>query len=139
MKLNPDCIRSVMLEIEKLHAISVDDENNVSIELLLFDALYEALPKYSKEDVFYALFNLEQAGYIDASYQYGDGGITMGVVNYMTYAGHEFLEKIRDSKRWTIVKSCIEAVRDYSLDAIEAVAHGVAGAAIEEFLKKQGL
>lgn len=139
MKLNPDCIRDVMLEIEKRHKVTIDDENNAVFEMLWVDELYKALPKHSKEDVFYTLYNLDQAGYVSISTDEGDDAITMCVVNYMTYSGHEFLEKIRDSKAWKHIKGAGSAVGNFSLSLINQVANGVATAFINEYLAKCGI
>lgn len=98
MKLNNDCIRAVMLEIEKRHKVTVDEENNASFDTLWIDELYDALPQYTKEDIFYSLYNLDQAGYVSISTDSGDDAITMCAINYMTYSGHEFLEKFAITK-----------------------------------------
>lgn len=137
MKLNPDCIRSVLLEIEKSLNLGTDSEENVYMGVLDMDDLCKALPKYTKEDVFYSLFNLDQAGYVKITVFWASGGIaTMCCVEYMTYAGHQFLEGIRDPKMWSFVKSGLSAVRNYSLDAINAFASGVTGGAVSAFLEK---
>ena len=137
MKLNTDCIREVMLEIEKLLAISTDPRGNLQMGFLDIEDLYKALPGYSKEDIFYTLSNLEQAGYVDLNVTWADGGILMYCeINCMTYAGHEFLAKIRDSQRWKAVKNGVSAIRDYSLSAIASVAEGIANAAISKFIDK---
>lgn len=138
MKLNPDCIRAVMLKIEELHQISVDDEGGVSIESMDVEDLYNALPDFSKADIFYSLFNLNQGGYVEAfSIDAGDEILVYGV-RYMTYAGHEFLDKIRDPERWTKVKAVTSAARSFALDAINQAANGIASAAITTLVEKYG-
>lgn len=59
------------------------------------------------------------------------------LVNYMTYDGHEFLNEIRDGKRWNKVKSITTAIRNYSLSAVSSIAEGVTNAAISAFLSKE--
>ena len=139
MKLNNDCIRAVMLEIEKRHKVTVDEENNASFEILWVDALYEALPQYTKEDIFYSLYNLDQAGYVSISTNSGDNAIYMCAINSMTYAGHEFLEKIRDPKAWRYIKGVGSAIGNFSLALINQTANGVATAFINEYLTKHGI
>ena len=140
MKLNPDCIRAVMLEIEKTWELEIDDSGNIGLGNIPIEAMYQALPKYDKKDIFYSLYNLDQAGYIDLYVLWGDGGIAYcSTINHMTYAGHEFLDRIRDSKHWMTIKKGLDSVRGYSLDAISAVAEGVANAAIAAALKELGL
>lgn len=136
MKLNLDCIRAVMLAIESKHRITIDDDNNADIGTIWFDELYSDLKNFSKEDIFYSLYNLDQAGYVNTTLVDGDSHITFCAVNYMTYEGHEFLEKIRDSKRWKFVKAAGGAVRNFSLDAINQIANGATSALIEAFLEQ---
>lgn len=136
MKLNPECIRSVLLEIEKQHEIHITDENDVVFEPLWIENLYKTLPKYSKEDIFYTLFNLDQAGYISSNLLDGDDTVQMYAVNYITFEGHEFLEKIRTEDQWKTLKGILGAARNYSLDAINQAANGVASAAISKLVEK---
>lgn len=140
MKLNPDCIRTVLLEIEKSWKIEQLDDGNLLMDGMLIQSLYDALPKFEKADIFYSLYNLDQAGYVDLSIQWADGGVPyFCMINHMTYAGHEFLNQIRDNKHWGLIKKGLTAVGNYSLDAISAVAEGIANAAIAAFLKESGL
>jgi hypothetical protein len=139
MKLNPDCIRAVMLQIEKEWAIKDDGHGHMAFGSLGLLQLCKSLPDYTKEDIFYTLYNLEQAGYIKAQISWSNGTVYRCVVNYMTYTGHEFLNGIRDPKHWAVIKSGINAVRNYSLDAINAIAGGITSAAISAYIEKAGV
>lgn len=139
MKLSPDCIRSVMLQIEKDWSIKDDGRGHMAFGSLSLSQLCQSLPEYTQEDIFYTLHNLEQAGYIKAQSTWGSNSIYRYTVNYMTYAGHEFLNGIRDPKHWAVIKSGMDAVRNYSLDAINAIASGVTSAAITAYFEKAGL
>ena len=94
------------------------------------------MPTYSKEDVFYAIFNLDQAGYISASINWIGSYVQDCAINYMTYSGHQFLDKIRDDNRWNRVKTGLSVIRDFSLSAINSVAEGMTNAAINAYLQK---
>ena len=140
MKLNPDCIRAVLLEIENSWELRLDDSGNIRKESMNLVALNNALPDFDKRDVFYSVLNLQQAGFLDAKIQYAANGMVYYCsINHMTYAGHQFLDRIRDTKNWSKIKAGLDHVRNYSLDAITALAEGVANAAIAAFLKEQGL
>lgn len=136
MKLNLECIRSVMLSLERELSFTDDGDcltkNDVSLERLC-----ELLPEYQKEDIFYSLFNLDQAGYLNISVHWSSDSVYECLVNYMTYDGHEFLNEIRDGKRWNKVKSITTAIRNYSLSAVSSIAEGVTNAAISAFLSKE--
>lgn len=137
MKLNNDCIRAVMLKVEELQSFSSSTDGDIEINSLEIECLYSELPQFSHEDIFYTLFNLEQAGYINFDIQWADGGIAVDCrVNFMTFSGHEFLDKIRDSKHWSVIKGGLSAVRNYSLDAINSIASGITSAAISAYLEK---
>lgn len=134
MILNPDCIRAVLLEVEKSWKIEEYD-NVLQMGSINIEDLYKALPKYSKADIFYAAYNLDQIGYLDLSITWADGGIPYYcVINHMNYAGREFLDQIRDNKHWGLIKKGLSAVGNYSLNAISAIAEGVTSAAISTFL-----
>lgn len=137
MRLNTECIRDVMIRIEEDLCLMPRQNGRVQMEPMNISHLYEQLTKHSQEEIFYALFNLEQAGYVDLTIVWSDDNVALVCrVNYMTYAGHEFLARIRDNKRWAVVKNGLLAIRDYSLSAISAVAEGVANAAIGKFVEK---
>ena len=139
MKLNPDCIRAVMIEIEKSQKYYLDERGEVTKDYLSLESINEALPDYSKEDIYYSLFNLEQAGYVNLSTQWASNVVYACAVNYMTFSGHEFLNGIRDSKKWSTIKKGLSVVGDYSLAVISAVSEGVANAAIGKFVDSLGL
>lgn len=134
MKLDTNCVRDVLLTVESLQRVFVNDDGDIEKETLWADDLYAALPQYDKAVVFYALYNLDQAGYIDLSVQWISDCVNMCAINYMTYEGHEFLESIRDSKQWSSVKKGLSAIRNYSLAAISSVAEGITSAAINSYL-----
>ena len=55
MKLNPDCIRDVLLYLEE--NLKISEREFLPITLY---TLEEELTKYSKEDIFYSVYNLRQ-------------------------------------------------------------------------------
>lgn len=136
MKLNPDCIRDILIEVEKSWSITKTDSDDLIMDFIELDQLCQALPEYSKEDIFYSLYNLDQAGYLKVDMSWASGRILFDCcVSFMTYSGHEFLQKIRDPKHWSAIKSGISALRTYSLDAINALASGITAAAIQAWIE----
>ena len=138
MKLNADCIRDVLLELEKSLIYRTDEEGRLEKNTVSLHDLDCILIRYSKEDIFYTLSNLNQAGYINMTVKGADNSFYLCFVNCITFQGHEFLEKIRSDQSWSKVKAAAEAVRNYSLDAISAIANGVASAAITAYFEKSG-
>lgn len=136
MNLDANCVRDVLLKIEELQKYFVNDDGDVEKNVIWLDQLCAVLPQHGKEDIFYTLSNLDQAGYINCTTQWVCGCVSECIVNHITYAGHEFLESIRDSKQWTAVKKGLNAIKNYSLSAISAVANGVTSAAINAYISK---
>lgn len=133
MKLNVECIRSVMLQLEETLSFT-DDGTYLVKNFVTLECLCKLLPEYTRADIFYSLYNLDQAGYISASVHWGNGAVYECSVNHMTYAGHEFLDKIRDSGRWDKIKGITSSIRNYSLSAISAAAEGITNAAISRLV-----
>lgn len=140
MKLSIDCIRAVMLEIEKSLTLSKMCDGSIVMDSLPFEEICDNLSNFTREDIFYAIFNLDQAGYINANIEWASGRVVYDcTVLYMTFPGHEFLDRIRDAKHWAIVKSGLSAIRNYSLDAINSIASGITTAAISAYFEKNSL
>ena len=126
MKLNHDCIRATLLAIESMDYIIENDDNEISFEAISFNEIVKHLnkrkEKYSRVDIFYTLYNLEQGGYISASCGYSNDSVEDFFVNYITYSGHQFLDTVRDSAVWSSTKSIVSKVASVSLSVVENVA-----------------
>ena len=117
MKLNIDCVRDIILTVEK-----ADYE-----ERLTFDMLHERIPKYSKEDLHYCLVKLDEAYLLDI--------VTVSVmrqhlpgiksIHYLTFSGHEFLENIKSDNVWNKTKSVAKNVGSFSLHALKDISVGI--------------
>ena len=136
MKLKPDCMRAVLLQLEREATYTTNEYGTIEKNYVTIEELDGLITAYSKEDIFYSLDNLHQAGYIQMKTNWTTTGLYACWVSGLTFRGHEFLDKIRDDKAWTQIQNGMEAVRNYSLDAITAIANGVASAAISAYLAK---
>lgn len=137
MILNMDCVRAVLLAVEQHQHFTIDQSGAVRSNSLQIEDIYDLVPSYSKEDICYSVFNMKQAGYIEVDKTSAWGGVILDVeVKYLTFSGHEFLSKIRDTERWRGIKKALPAIRNYSLDAINAISQGMTSAAISAFLAK---
>lgn len=103
MKLNFDCIRSVLLHLES--ALTIDED--LKIVFVRIEDVFEALPKYENNDILYSIAKLNEAGYINAQLRFSSGSFIDGYVSDITYTGHDFLEKVRDNKLWGNVKNVL--------------------------------
>ena len=66
--------------------------------------------------------------------QWASNSVQRCHVSSLTYEGHELLESVRDEKHWSAIKTGMDAVRNYSLSALAAIAEGVTSAAIGAYL-----
>lgn len=132
MRLNYDCVRDVLLKLEELLTIEYDEDSE-SFELQFTDIeqLYNSLSEdYKIEDVLYTVKNLDEAGFISASFNYGDGCITDCIISDITYEGNEFIDQIRPKDIWSKIKSGFVKVGAVSLPIISDVASSLASSFI---------
>ena len=137
MVLNMDCLRDVLIVIEQHQRYISTPDGVVSNENLPLTTLCDLLPVYPREDVYYAAFQAEQAGFLKIGGTPAWGGVTLDEeIEYLTFAGHEFLASVRENSRWKALKKALPAIRNYSLDAINALSQGMTSAAITAYLSK---
>lgn len=104
MKLNYDCVRSVLLTVEK--SKTIDEELNLNP--LTVETIFEQLPKYEDNEILYTIEKLKEAGYINAALQFAAGHFIDGAVSSITYSGHEYLDNIREPEVWRKVKAMLK-------------------------------
>ena len=134
MKLNCDCVRSVMTYLERQPIYILNETSDVVREEIDLDEICSALPDYQKNDIFYTIILLDEAGFLDVSTLWADGQVYECHVNDITYKGHEFLAKIKDDTVWKKTLSLAETVGNFSLKMIAEIAQGVATAHFKQLL-----
>ena len=123
MKLNYDCIRSVLLAVEKAEMI---DENLSLTPLKVFE-LFDGLPEYKDNEILYTVEKLKEAGYINAVLQFAAGHFIDGTVSSITYSGHEYLDNIREPEVWRKVKAMLKNAGATTLPLISQAAQMLIG------------
>lgn len=126
MKLNLDCVRDVLIEMESfpLGCYNVTSFTNI-------------IPKHSWDDINYTLYKLAEAGFIIATYELRpDGQVRINVVYDITFKGHEFLAGIKSQDIWSRISETIKQGGAASLQVISKVAVELG---VEVFKKKLGL
>lgn len=118
MKLNYDCIRSVLLTVEK--SKTIDEELNLNP--LTVETIFEQLPKYEDNEILYTIEKLKEAGYINAALQFAAGHFIDGAVSSITYSGHEYLDNIREPEVWRKVKAMLKNAGAITLPLISQAA-----------------
>lgn len=127
MKLNPDCIRDVLLHLEENLKIK---EGHKFTEINL-NQLKEALSQYEEDDIFYSVYNLHQIRFIEG--RIGDVSnmkMFFCEINNITWNGHQFLNTIRPKSIWDATKSGASKLGVMSMHALSTIAMKIAEAVV---------
>ena len=125
MKLNPDCVRDILLTVEEYSGFYR------AVEYIYGDPRFNRLNTYIQDEVAYHIQQCEKANLIHGVAFY-DMGRKADILD-LTPEGHQFLANIRESKIWNGVKEIAGKIGTTSLDAITQIASNV----ITELIKAQ--
>lgn len=95
MRLNPDCIRDVLLFVEE----HTDLRKHVTISR---DNAEILIPGYSSDEIMYHVEQCNLSGFFQRATHDILGNIS---ISYLSPKGHEFLDNIRPVPVWNRVKS----------------------------------
>lgn len=124
MKLNPDCIRDILLSVEEV------TEFNRGFEYVLDDQDHERLVGYSGKEVMYHIRQCDMAGLlVDVEFTFGG---EMVMVDDLSPAGHEFLANTRKSAIWEGVKGVAGEIGANSLTSLAEIAKQAVFALIKQ-------
>ena len=118
MKLNPDCIRDVLMTIEDAtdfsHFVTFDKASD-----------FERLKTYSDDEVRYHIKYCDLSGLL-----FGVKWMLRGscLIQYLSPSGHEFLENIRSDTNWNRVKETSKKVGSQSISVLAQIAGQVIAA-----------
>lgn len=112
MKLNPDCIRDILLTVE---------ENTGYGNYMRYDedTEYERLKPYPIDEVLYHVQQCEYSGLVAKVSYYMNPGC---LIHDLSPKGHEFLANIRMETNWNKTKEIAKSVGSSSLDSITKIA-----------------
>lgn len=124
MKLDPDCLRDILLLVEEKSSfesmLSSSDFINSDLE-----------KRYGTEKIFYHIRQAAMSNLItkvtwtmDPDFFFSD----------LTPEGHKFINDIRNEQNWKKTKSVAKSIGSFSLDALKSIAAGVVTAAINKSL-----
>lgn len=141
MKLNPDCIRDIMLFCEKYTYIKTDEVGNLLVASyhVLYASEMRKLPplnSYDAGELIYHIIQLVESGYLASDFRFDPlenfrHGDTPKIY-YVTPKGHEFIASIEEKKNWAKTKKVLGAIGSVSLSVIETISKGVATVVIEK-------
>lgn len=112
MQLNLDCMREILLEVEKLGLN----------ERLPLKKLHEQLNHYSLDEIIYNTAKLNEADFIKVvSKKYAANSTIVSIID-ITYEGHQFLASIRNKSVWEDIKASALAIGSFSIPIIQQIA-----------------
>lgn len=124
MKLNPDCIRDILLYVEN------NTDLSYPAQISPFQ-IPDELSSYPSDEVMYHIKQAELSGLLDVSSWYLDGGC---LIKYLLPDGHQFLANIREDNNWNKTKDIAKSVGSNSLDSLKQIAASVITALIQSKL-----
>lgn len=126
MKLNPDCIRDILLTIE--------EKSNTKKALKFTSSCnVDRLAPYTIEEICYHFRQCDLKGFL---YNASPRGNERGYyVEDLTPKGHEFLENIREDTNWKKTKEIASKVGSFSLDMLKDIAASVISNLINQSVK----
>lgn len=127
MKLNPDCVRDVLLYLES--HLEYINRNDYALEHneITFNTIAEDLSQkhdYEKSSVNYAIEKLLEVGFITSNTQSRgrNNAIIYAPISDITWNGHQFLNNIRQQSIWDATKSGAKKIGATSISALSMIA-----------------
>lgn len=131
MKLNPDCVRDILLSVEEICISNKGMYYNGG-----FDNNPELLLKYSYEEVVYHIKQCEYYRLIlDVKYDDNDYDKFSIFIKDLSSQGYLFLVNIREDNIWNETKSIAENVGSLSLPTLAQIADNIITKRIEMQIK----
>lgn len=121
MKLNHDCVRDLLLEIEEVHIVD---------ETIFFEGFskFQTVQTYGFQETYYAVQKLREEDLIifhkrkDAQRTFLEFRL-----DGLTYKGHSYLDNIRSTSSWQSVKSTLKKLgSDVGLPVVVELASSLA-------------
>jgi|LGVF01.2.fsa_nt_gb hypothetical protein len=125
MKLNPECIRDILLDIE--------DFTNLN-KPFVYQVPYKEetrLSTYDKETALYHIKQCELSHFFTGVNWFMDGGC---MIRYLSPSGHQFIADIREDNNWNKTKEVAKSVGSNSLDALKQIAASIISSLIQSQL-----
>ena len=114
MKLNPDCIRDVLLAVED----TTDYYNR--FEYTCGETVHTLVKKYTHDEIVYHIHQGRMSGLFYQCYIHGNGAhIT---IDDLSPEGHAFLANTRQNPIWQAVKDAASEIGTESLTALMEIA-----------------
>ena len=118
MKLNPDCIRTILIWLEENQGI---DARTGRPREIISTELPKYITEFSNEDVLYSVRQMILDGFLQAR-PMDVAGADLYLVEDIMPKGHDFLGNIRSEDNWKRTKSIAGKVGAITLDVLSTIA-----------------
>ena len=126
MKLDKDCIRTILIYIETHCVYEVDKFNGKRMHIVTLHELIESdeLTEFQEDTIRYTVVKLLEGNYIKCSLIPKNSGTNFDIIRIseLTLNGHNLLSNIRPEPVWDKTKSILQKVGDFSLGIMSQVA-----------------
>lgn len=134
MKLNPDCVRDILVYLEEKLDYIDDGKTSSKINRISWQALLkdESLLKcYHINEIKYSIQKLAEIKYLEVSKSTGsnNGWLTCDICD-ITWNGHEFLNTIRSQTIWEASKEKATRIGSMSIRTLSTLAMTITKAII---------
>lgn len=127
MKLNPDCIRDILLAVEE------STDSTQDFHYIRDEHCHDQLRKYDHNEIYYHLKQCHMSGFF-TSFLPCDGGDIV-IIRDLTPAGHAFLANIRNNTFWDKVKDIGNKIGTPALGSLLQIAENLATELISGYFK----
>ena len=124
MKLNPDCIRDILLAVE--------DTSSYGKIISSFE-LYKStsLSNYSENEILYHVRQLAWSKMLEQTDFYLDNSFS---ILDLSPQGHEFLNNIRSDDNWNKTKKFSAKIGSLAVSTLQSVASSIISISIQKYL-----
>lgn len=126
MKLNPDCIRDLLMYFEK------ETDGMQCIRFDANDLCNTQLSQYTSEELYYHFKQCEYNGFLLNVTNFLD---LTSILLDISPSAHEFLANIRSDSTWNKVKTTAKSIGSYSLKSLTQIASSIVTSLITQQLK----
>lgn len=122
MRLNPDCIRDILLYIES--------QTDSEIDSVEFEELIDNLTDYDENTLHYHVNQISKSDLVDSVFYADDKPL---FISDLSPEGHEFLANVKSNTNWNKTKEIAKNVGSSSINSLKEIAVSV----ISELIKSQ--
>lgn len=128
MQLKPDCIRDTLLYLEEQLVINFQKGNfeYITLHQLTEQMIEKYGDKYTKEDIWYTVYNLKQVHFIEG--RINDAGqhkMMFCEIENITWNGHQFLSTVRPDTIWEATKKKAKQIGGMSIHSLSMISSSI--------------